>query len=472
MVTLIKPSRKINILSSISFLFFLVLVSVFTILNSSFVNYNYLVLLTFFLNGSLFTFDLLRTNKIGYSLKDVTLVFFFIFMFLTPLIQYLNGIFPWWTTNAITTQYIIITNIYILIFYVFFSITYYLNFVNNKRKKEFVFLRIGNIKFIINFFLILTVISTTFIILNIGFFNLFSRSTYNFNNISQTLVLIVSNTFRSISVFFVGFNLIYFLKKRKFYNNVFFVIGFLLMVLVNFPLATARFWTATIFIGFLIISKPIFDKPYFFKYLLFAGLFLIFPFLNLFRYLSFFDFNLTFLSFLNFIYDFTQGDFDAYSMLTRAIIYVDQNGTTNGYQLLGPILFFIPRSLWPNKPIGSGSFIATFNEWIFTNVSMPFIGEGVINFGLIGLIIFSIILGFILSSSDYLYISLILSKNKNFSFIEVSYPFTIGFLFFILRGDLLSSSSFFLGFMIPIIIVSTLSISSKNIYTMVKVKND
>ena len=43
-------------------------------------------------------------------------------------------------------------------------------------------------------------------------------------------------------------------------------------------------------------------------------------------------------------------DFDAFQMACYTLIAVDQAGVSYGSNIAGAILFFVPRSLWPNKP--------------------------------------------------------------------------------------------------------------------------
>src|SRR5699024_6386774 len=123
------------------------------------------------------------------------------------------------------------------------------------------------------------------------------------------------------------------------------------------------------------------------------------------------------------------GDFDSFSMLIRAIIVIEQRGIFWGYQLLGSLFFFIPRSIWSTKPVGSGYTVGKILNWDFTNVSMPLIGEFYMNFGQLGVIILAILLGTILKKLDSSYFQHINNSNSHISFIEIVFPFTIGFLF-------------------------------------------
>lgn len=179
--------------------------------------------------------------------------------------------------------------------------------------------------------------------------------------------------------------------------------GSLLMILVNFPSGTARYWTASIYIGLIILILKKFKNPHTFKILIFVGQFVIFPLINIFRNNSFSEVLKLNITIPNPAEAFLKGDYDSYSMLLRAFIHTNVHGVTFGYQLLGNLLFFIPRSIWPSKPIGSGSMVAINFGWQFTNVSMPFIGEGYINFGIIGVILFSVLLAYFTSKFDFYY---------------------------------------------------------------------
>ena len=117
---------------------------------------------------------------------------------------------------------------------------------------------------------------------------------------------------------------------------------------------------------------------------------------------------------------------------------------TYGKQLLGALLFFIPRSIWPSKPFGSGYTVFTAFNNPFSNVSCPLIAEGYINFGLFGIIIFALMFGYL---SSYLDCKFKNNISKRDSFILL-YPFLLGAYFFMLRGDLMSSYAYLLPYII------------------------
>lgn len=137
-------------------------------------------------------------------------------------------------------------------------------------------------------------------------------------------------------------------------------------------------------------------------------------------------------------------DYDAWSSLCRTIQYCDSAGSTQGQQLLGVSLFFVPRNVWPNKPIGSGAFL--FNELGlgFNNVACTFLAEGYINFGFMGSLVFAIILAFCIARFDAWYWRR--GGRMRFTLPRLFYAVCVGMLFFILRGDLLSSFAYTTGF--------------------------
>lgn len=450
--------RKISLKNIVYTYFFSILILILSLLiieNINVINNNMLVIFTFLINGGFITNELFKTNKLGYSLKEIIFLFLFLFMFYSPLVQYLSDYFPWWDVNLITDSIIIYTNFIVLLFILVYKLMYLLfsqntQFIPHSKNKE-----LRNIPFILDFFFILSILVTLYIVSATGFANLFSRSTNTIAFDNQSLSLIIQNTFKSVPIFYVALNIIYLNKYGKIYKTIPFLVGTVFMLLINFPTATPRFWMASTYLGFLIIIIKRMKNPHIFKVLILGGIFLVFPFLNIFRYNTLSDiFNIN-INIPNVVDAFLTGDFDSYSMLSRAIIYSDLNNITWGYQLIGNILFFIPRSIWPSKPIGSGAMIATFLNWPFSNVSMPYIGEGYINFGLVGVILFAIILAFITAKTDFTYYKNI--STGIYSIINLVYPFSVGFIFFILRGDLLSSLSFYIGFMVPVILIALLN---------------
>lgn len=73
------------------------------------------------------------------------------------------------------------------------------------------------------------------------------------------------------------------------------------------------------------------------------------------------------------------GDFDSFAQIVNTAWFVDVNGVSGGRQLLGVILFWIPRSVWPGKPVDTGVLLAEAKGYEFTNLSAPLPAELYIN---------------------------------------------------------------------------------------------
>jgi len=131
------------------------------------------------------------------------------------------------------------------------------------------------------------------------------------------------------------------------------------------------------------------------------------------------------------------GHFDAYQNFTR-LISIDY--ISYGYQLYGPLFFFMPRVIWETKPIGSGHLLAELSNMDFTNISMPLIAEGYINFGIVGSLIFIGLFGLLSKYFDSLYWELKQITSTNIYY--AIYYLLIGLSLFILRGDLMSSFAY------------------------------
>lgn len=90
----------------------------------------------------------------------------------------------------------------------------------------------------------------------------------------------------------------------------------------------------------------------------------------------------------------TSGDFDAFTQVVNSLDYVSMQGITWGQQLLGVLMLWVPRSLWPGKPEDTGIVLAEYMGYQFTNISAPFWAEMTINFGLLGAIVGMGVLGY------------------------------------------------------------------------------
>ncbi len=142
--------------------------------------------------------------------------------------------------------------------------------------------------------------------------------------------------------------------------------------------------------------------------------------------------------------------YDAFSNIMATVDYVQQNGLSWGYQLLGVLLFFIPRSIWTLKPLGTGQMIGqhliNVYHFNFDNLSNPLVSEAYINFGFPGVIFGAIALAVIIKR----FFSWLLGKHILKKYI--AFYFAI-YLMFLLRGDLLNATAYFIGILMAVLFI-------------------
>ena len=218
---------------------------------------------------------------------------------------------------------------------------------------------------------------------------------------------------------------------------------FLTMLIALFPLGISRNAVAMYWLPVVLVSFARLKRGNLFVLSILVGLLVFFPFLEEFRYwtgsLSDYHYSLEFLNSMHF--DSSQ---EFMIVMKRGIV-------TWGHQLLGAILFFLPRAIWPTKPIGSGAFVAEM-DGAFGNISMPFWGEGFINFDLLGVLAFTLLLSFFCAYMDKSY-----WQKGSAKVLEPYYLLFVGAIIFVLRGDLMSSLSYTLGAVACIYVVKLLS---------------
>ncbi len=142
-------------------------------------------------------------------------------------------------------------------------------------------------------------------------------------------------------------------------------------------------------------------------------------------------------------------NYDAFPNIIATIDYVHKYGFSYGYQLLGGLLFFIPRSLWSSKPYSTGQVVGEhlisdfgFN---FSNLSNPLVSESFINFGFLGIIIYPIILA-------YIFIKMI-KWLRSYNYLKKIMAFYFAMhLIFLLRGDFTNGYSYYIGPLVAVVL--------------------
>ena len=240
------------------------------------------------------------------------------------------------------------------------------------------------------------------------------------NNYTRPLYLIFTTLVRALPF------LAYLIARLEGFSRNKRIVLLAIMTITLFPTGLARNAVAIYWLPVIIVNVPQLKRPHLFVLGMLAALLVVFPLLNQFKhYKGEINFSLSTKHFTTLNYD------------TSQIFMADQQMdiVTNGKQLLGVALFFVPRAIWPSKPVGSGCYLAK-PQGVWANISMPYWGEGYINFGYLGVIIFAILLATIMAYMDGRY-----WKREKHQLFTGNYLIILALTMFILRGDLLSSWS-------------------------------
>lgn len=134
----------------------------------------------------------------------------------------------------------------------------------------------------------------------------------------------------------------------------------------------------------------------------------------------------------------TSGDFDAFAQIVNTVEYVQTRGLTNGNQLTGVLFFWVPRSMWPDKAVDTGTLLAQMKGYWFKNLSEPLPAELFINGGWVALIVGMLLFGFVIRRLD-LNIDLLIRRGLAPSILGCIMPF---YLLILLRGSLLQAVAY------------------------------
>ncbi|MDQ1161016.1 hypothetical protein QE422_001384 [Chryseobacterium sp. SORGH_AS 447] len=389
------------------------------------------------------------SDRPSFSMYKIYYTFVLFFFGIAPYIQYSNAVKMWGGLVTFRSEDYFFTNVVILFIMTLFEF-FYKGLSKTKQKlikghanlPEF---KSYQIKLKTKLLLLIFSVASfafTLILFNGNIAAMFYRGgmldeQIEFNPLSQ-IVFNICRPF-SLIVFMVYYNNV---KRLDIFSIIFLAIG----LLANFPTGFARYNAAALYIPFTLVVFPFFRKGARFNILMIFGLLIVFPFLDNFRYAideDFGGFNLSYAM-------FEEGHFDTYSSLMRVMKF---DIITYGRQLLGVIFVWVPRSLWSNKPIGSGAFMSKQLDLNLDNISMNFFAEGYINFGFFGILLFVLFLSYFCAKLDNIYSTYSRAGrfyNKHF---EVFYFIFTGFLIFILRGDLLSAFAYVCGYSVSFYIV-------------------
>jgi hypothetical protein len=135
--------------------------------------------------------------------------------------------------------------------------------------------------------------------------------------------------------------------------------------------------------------------------------------------------------------------YDTWSSLATVYEMVSEQGPYFGKQLLGTLLFFVPRTMWQDKPITTGYEVGRYlmdrHYMWFDNLSTTLPAEAYIDFGMLGIPVFALLLAWFCRRLD----SYIGMAGGRLEFVSALY-FSI-YLMFVMRGALMSAFAYGVG---------------------------
>ena len=125
-------------------------------------------------------------------------------------------------------------------------------------------------------------------------------------------------------------------------------------------------------------------------------------------------------------------DLDVPQMIANGFSYYESFGGTPLNNILGFIFFFVPRSIWPDKPIGTSYQTMDALNYSFLNLSYPYFLDLYSSGGII-------LLGFVVTLISYVVVRLgatsrLAADEGSFALSMVFYALCTGFAPIILRG--------------------------------------
>lgn len=148
-----------------------------------------------------------------------------------------------------------------------------------------------------------------------------------------------------------------------------------LLVVVN-PISSPRYTVGTVYVALLAAcgAWSSLRKYRIVSVSLLTALFFLFPIASTFR--NSIDAKVQFRGPLE---SLLSGDFDSFYQINNSVYFISSRGITWGEQLLGVVLFWVPRDLWPDKAVDTGILLAQFRNYSFTNLSAPLWAELMVN---------------------------------------------------------------------------------------------
>ncbi|UCM87550.1 hypothetical protein [Streptomyces marincola] len=209
--------------------------------------------------------------------------------------------------------------------------------------------------------------------------------------------------------------------------------------IVNNPISNPRYWFLTVLFALLFTVFP--RSPVMYRAALALGVviaLLIFPFTDRFRYDEDGRQPVETDALLE---PLVVKDYDQVNMLANTITFAgDGNGHSYGEQVAGAALFWVPRSMWEDKPQDTGFLVGGWMGTNSANLSSPLWAELWLDFGGLGMTVGFLAVGYFAARTDRRYVTRTVDDPSPGNVLAVVVPVLAGYSFILLRGSLLQAS--------------------------------
>lgn len=386
------------------------------------------------------SFFIIYPKEIPYSLNKIYNIFNYLLMCIVPILTFSHEK-TFWLPGYIDDHDYFEPSIVVMISTLLINFFYKISNITNRESIQFN--GYENKEYSYFFILISTIVCFYIAFLNnFSFTNIWSlQKDSTFITVSSGKSFFLFNSYfitplLSGSIFFNKL-----LNKKSLITEIYL---FLLLLLFSPPTSISRYAVAVMYFPILFLYLKYLNKGVSFIFIFFISIFIVFPLLEPFRdgiqtYDNFSDY----FNKVNFLSIFTDGHFDTFQSLLLALKYEFYSNEIVK-PLFSVLFFFVPRSFWIDKFVGSGEILSNKLILSFNNLSFNIFAEAYFNFGYFGIFVFILFILFFITILDKIF--------YNYSFCNSSPFFAFFYLqsmflfFLILRGDLLSSFAYFISF--------------------------
>jgi hypothetical protein len=129
------------------------------------------------------------------------------------------------------------------------------------------------------------------------------------------------------------------------------------------------------------------------------------------------------------------------NMMSNTVTFVREGpGHTWGEQAAGTLLFWVPRSMWDSKPSDTGTTVGLYIGTENVNLSEPLWAELWIDFGLVGMLLGFVLVGYLLRRGDHWYAGAVDRGRLVTTTGMIAIPVLAGYESILLRGSLLQAT--------------------------------